>query len=449
MYRLRTAVLSLLTLVLGASMALAQEPAPTSGVVDRVVAVVGDSIILRTDLEEEVFRIVASTGQPLPEDPTVVQRLYEQALEARINELLLLQAAQRDSVVADDAMITQSLEQELARRRQAIGGERAFQAALREQGMTLNEFRDDMKAQLERQFIIEMYISQLQRERQPPPVTDAEAKEHFDANREQIARRPATLTFEQVIVQPQPTDSARAAARAEAEEILEKLRKGEKFEDMARRHTDEPGGRERAGDLGWFRRGQMVQEFERVAFSLPPGSISNVVETSFGYHIIKVEKARGGERQARHILIRPEMTQEDYQRTQEIAREVAERMRAGEPIDSLVAEYGDASLQSPGSLLGPRVGPIRRDRLSELPGPYATALSGAEEGVILEPFRLTGVGEGNHWVVAKVTEVTDESDYTWDDPEVRSRIREQLERQKLMDEIIGDLRGRTYIDIRR
>ncbi len=448
MIRYRIAALALAALPLAASNLPAQEPAPTSGIVDQVVAVVGDSIILRTDLDEEVFRIIASTGQRIPDDPETIERLYREALDAKISELLILQAARRDSVAADEERISQRVEQELAQRRQALGGERAFAEALRQQGMTLVEFRNDLEAQVRRQYLIEAYLQTIQRDRRPPPVTEAEARRFFEENRNQMARRPASLSIEQVVVRPQPTDSARAAARAEAEEILAQLRKGADFIEMARRHTDEPGGRERGGDLGWFRRGQMVQEFERVAFALPPGSISGVVETGFGFHIIKVEKARGAERQARHILIRPEMTEADYQRTEAIAHDVAERLRAGESIDSLVSKYGDPDLQSPGSLLAPTVGPIRVDQLGQLPGPYATVLANVQEGQVLEPFRLIGVGEGRHWVVVRVTDRTEEGEYSWEDPELRSRIREQLERQKLMEEVIRELRSRTYVDIR-
>ncbi|MFS8638972.1 MAG: peptidylprolyl isomerase, partial [Gemmatimonadota bacterium] len=433
MNRLRTAVLTLVVLSFGAPLR-AQAPVPAGTVVDRVVAVVGDSVILKTDLDERVFRLLAARGQTMPEDPAVLDRLYREALEGAINELLVIQAAARDSITVEDSEVTRLVDREIARQRQALGGELAFTQAIRETGMTLNEYREELAVQIRRQRMIDAYISSLQRERRPPPVTEAEAREFFESQRQNLGQRPATISFEQVVVRPRPTEAAREAARAEAEEILAQLRKGADFQEMARRYTDEPGGRERAGDLGWFRMGQMVPEFERAAFSLPPGAISNVVETSFGFHIIKVERVKGGERHARHILIIPEMTEEDYARTQEIAREVAQRMREGEPIDSLVARYGDPALQAPNSLLAPRVGPLLRDGLADLPGPYANALANVEEGQVLEPFRLTGVGEGKHWVVVRVTELTEAGEYSWDDPELRSRVREQLERQKLMEE---------------
>lgn len=447
MNRLRIAALTLLALPLGALPLRAQAPAPTE-VVDQVVAVVGDSVVLKTDLDETVFRLLAAQGQSIPEDPAALERLYREALQRKVDELLVVQAAARDSITVDDAEVTRLVDREIARQRQALGGELAFTRAIRQTGMTVNEYRDELATQVRRQRMIDTYLQSLLRERRPPPVTEAEARAHFDAQRANLGPRPATLSFEQVVVRPRPTDAAREAALAEAEEVLAQIRAGADFQEMARRHTDEPGGRERAGDLGWFRMGQMVPEFERVAFSLPPGMVSNVVETSFGFHIIKVERVKGGERQARHILFIPEMTQEDYARTQEVAREVAERMRAGEPIDSLVAQYGDPALQSPNSLLAPRVGPIRRDGLADLPGPYATALADVQEGQVLEPFRLVGVGEGNHWVVARVTELTESGEYSWDDPDLRSQVRQQLEQQKLMEELIRELRTRTYVEVR-
>lgn len=447
--KLPTFPLSLVPLLAIAPALRAQTPAPTAQVVDRVVAVVGDSVVLKTDLDEEVFRIVASRGGEFPEDPVVVERLYSQALESKIDELVLLQAAARDSIAVEQAAIDGQVESELGRQRQAMGGERALEQALGQQGLTIESYRQELARQIRRQAIIEMFAQQIQQNRNPPPVTESEAREYFESQREQLGTRPATLSFEQVIVRPRPSDSAVAAARAEAEEVLQKLRAGEDFVELARQYTDEPGGRERGGDLGWFRSGQMVPEFERVAFALPPGAVSGIVETSFGLHIIKVEKVRGAERQARHILIQPEMVPEDIAATDSIARRVAERLRAGASIDSLYAEFGDPAVQSPGTLLALRVGPIRRDRLSELPAPYATALADVRNvGQIIEPFRLSGVAEGNHWAVVRITELTQAGEYDWDDPDLRSRVRSQLERQMLMDEVLEELRSRTFIDIR-
>ncbi|HEX7050505.1 MAG TPA: peptidylprolyl isomerase [Longimicrobiales bacterium] len=420
---------------------------PAGQVVDRVVAVVGDSVVLQTDLAEEVLRMVAASGRPMPTDPETLDALYQRALEARINELLLLQAAIRDSITVSDEEVDQMVDDQISRQSQAFGGEGALEAALREQrGLTLAEYRAELANLIRRQGMVDRYKSQLQTTRKPPPVTEAEAREYFETHRAEFAEQPATISFEQVVVPPRASDSARAAARAEAEDLLRRLREGEEFERLAKRYSDDPGTRERGGDLGWFRPERMVPAFARVAFALPPGAISNVVETMFGFHIIKVEKVKGPERQARHILITPEMTPEDVERAAATAREVAEKMRAGTPLDTLVAEYGNPFLQGGGGPLPPRVGPIPIDQLE---GPYATALADPKEGAVLDPFLLPDQNGGpGQWVVIRITEFNESGEYSWDDPQLRAMVRSAIERQRLVEEVLRELRERTYVDLR-
>lgn len=443
---MRTASFLIVALMLGAASVHAQQPAPVGQLVDGIVAIVGDSAVLRSDLEEEALRIAASSGRALPDDPRELSQLYERALEARINELLLIQAAARDTLVeVTDEEIRNAVERQIADQRRALGGDVALSRALAESGLTLTQYREMLTEQFRRQAMIDRYLSVVRSTRRPPPVTDAEARAFFEAQKDQLGERPATLTFEQVVIAPRPSDSARAAALAEAEEVLRKLREGEDFEKLARLHSDDPGTKNRGGDLGWFRQGDMVPEFSDVAFALRPGMTSGIVETMFGFHIIRVDKVKGAERQARHILIQPEMTPADVERTREVAEQVAEKLRAGASIDSLVSAYGNPSLQGGGGPLPPRVGPVPRDGL---PGPYAVALAEVQKGQVIGPFRLTQDNAPANWVVARITDVTEAGTYSWSDPELRARVREQLESQKLMEELIQELRESTLVEIR-
>src|SRR5690606_40613438 len=143
-------------------------------------------------------------------------------------------------------------------------------------------------------------------------------------------------------VAPRASDSARAVARERALEILDELRRGGDFEALARRHSDDPGTKDQGGNLGWFRRGDMVPAFDSAAFSLPPGQLSGVVETNYGFHIIRVDRVRGSERQARAILIRPALTDAAIARAPELAAPGAERARAGAATEEPATRVGHA-----------------------------------------------------------------------------------------------------------
>jgi peptidyl-prolyl cis-trans isomerase SurA len=224
-----------------------------------------------------------------------------------------------------------------------------------------------------------------------------------------------------------------------AESILVQLRRGADFETLARRYSDDPGTKERGGDLGWFRRGQMVQAFERVAFALRPGEISGVVETPFGFHIIKLDRVQPAEVKAFHILIAPVIDSANALQAAHRADSVAVALRAGASFDSLARLYSDTTEQT-------QLGPVERSRL---PPAYAAAFDSASLGQIVGPF-ATDPDEPlrSKYVVAFLTDAQPARDYTFDDPEVRDRLRQDVANQKAVQDLIGILRGQTHIELR-
>ncbi|NIP82238.1 MAG: hypothetical protein GWM90_24670, partial [Gemmatimonadetes bacterium] len=194
-------------------------------------------------------------GEPVPTDSAALEALKRQELETLINELILLQAAARDSIVAGEGEVEAQVEAAIADQERRFGSRSAFEQALSNEGMTVEQYRQMIAQGVRRSGIRQQYVALLQRDRRPPPVSDDEIREFFEERRAELGRRPATIEFEQVVVTPEPSDSARERALEEAREILEQLQEGEDFETLARRHSDDPGTRQQGGELGWFRRG--------------------------------------------------------------------------------------------------------------------------------------------------------------------------------------------------
>jgi hypothetical protein len=140
-------------------------------------------------------------------------------------------------------------------------------------------------------------------------ATDAEIDAYLKAHlEEQVHARHILIPAgkpESPDPNPTPSESDKAQARAKAEQVLKRARAGEDFAALAKQFSSDPGSKDKGGDLGWFAAGQMVPEFDKAAFALQPGQISDIVESQFGFHIIKVEERRMGEKdrnQARETI---------------------------------------------------------------------------------------------------------------------------------------------------
>lgn len=417
----------------------AQGVTPAGGgaeLVDRVVAVVGDTVLLLSDVQAELQNLEAS-GQQLPEDAAGRDRITQQVLESRINDLILLEAAQDAGVTVSDQEVQSLVENDLrAVRRRFNDSEIALQQALAQSGITLEQYRQQLTEQHRTQQMIEGFMGLRLRSRARPLVSEDQIREFFETQRANLGTRPATVSLRQVIIAPKPSDSARAAARQEAEQVARELGEGGDFEVLARRFSDDSGTREHGGDLGWFRAGRMVPAFERVAFALRPGQTSGIVETDFGFHIIRVDRVRGPERQARHILIRPELTEADAAVARTRADSVMAAVREGANLSALARQYGTPTEEAE----------IERMPMDRLPPAYATPLAEVSAGELVGPIEIEGP-LGSSWAVVRVVNRTESGAYTLDD--VREQIRQRLQEQVMVEQLVDELRREIYVAVLR
>ena len=433
----RTVILGVALAAVNGAPARAQLVDPQDNVVDRVVAIVGDSTILLTQVQEEAQRLQLQ-GVQVPDNPAEVEQFLRGILDTWVNRVLVLQAAAKDSLIeVDEAQIDERVNQEIDQRTQQFGSSPAFQEALQAEGLTLAAYREMIRSQIRQEQIQQMFMQLRLRNAAPVEVTEEEMLQAFQDARSQMGQRPRLLTFEQVVVAPSPSEEAKALARAKADSLLAEINAGADFEALATEHSDDRGSAALGGDLGWFRRGAMVRSFEDAAFGLFDGQVSDVVETEFGFHIIKIERSRAGERSGRHILIVPSVGEADVQRSREEALEVKALAESGSDMHDLWERYSDP--EAPDSLTVPF------EDLSRLPLGYATSLQSARAGAVYGPIEYQNAREETRIAVIRVREVREAGAYTFE--EVRPQLAQSLQQNKQLQQVIDELREGAYVEI--
>ncbi|MDH3498419.1 MAG: peptidylprolyl isomerase [Gemmatimonadota bacterium] len=410
--------------------------------VDRIAAIVGDTPIPLSRVDEELNLYLGElqrAGRPLPQDSAEMRTLRRELIDRLIDDELLVQQARRDTMVkVTDAQVQSATDAAVRQTRGQFQSDFEFRRQLQLAGLgTPEEYRRYVSEQVRRDLVKQAFIQQKRERgdiRQLPP-TDDEMRTYFEASKAQWPKRPATVSFRAIVIRPEATPAAKAEARRRADSVLVALRAGADFATAARRFSDDPGSRDDGGDLGWFRRGRMVREFEAAAFRLRPGQISNVVESPFGFHLIQVERVEPAEVKARHILFAPKLSDANLAAAQARADSVVRALQAGLPLDSLLRGYHDPLEQS----LFEDVVP------ADLPEPLQQAVQGALPGDVLGPVQINEADRAR-FLALRFDGARPEGEYTFE--ELRDRIRARLAEDSGVRRYLQELRSATYIDIR-
>ena len=410
-------------------------------VLDLVVGVVGDHPILWSDV---LLGIGARLrGQPIPPDTAEQLKLAQEVLGDIVDQEVLVQRAQRDTAIhVAETDVNGQVDGAMKRIRDQFRTEGEFRDALRKEGLgTPEDYRKKLVDDAKRAQFQKELIQKLRRDGKllPGLVNEAEVTAAYQKTRAQLPKRPATVGFHQIVFAPRAGDKARAVAFARLDSIAGELAKDlTRFESVAKSVSQDPGSREQGGDLGWNRRGQMVPAFDRVMFALPPNTLSPIVETPFGFHLIKVERVLPAEVKARHILIRPVVDSVDVARARHAADSIAGVWRRGGSYDSLSLAWHDPR-EERGSAT-----PFVRD---SLPEPYQKAMADAKTGDVVGPFTIVDTRTSlPKFVLVQVLSLTTEGEFTRE--EYKEKMREQLAEEKSYRRLIDQLKKESFVSTR-
>jgi len=248
---------------------------------DDVVARVNGTPIYRKSVREVVQGSLAvQDKQP---DAAAVSKLAADALDSIISFELLYQESQTRGITVDD----KAVDEELARTKSAFPDSHAFEAALKTKGLTLVDLRRDTRKTMAVNRLLEGQVWKDVR------VGAPQIKEFYEQNKPEFKHPPQIRASHVLIRIPEHAATAeRQAAKKRAGDILDKIKAGADFAQAARDYSDDQGSKSLGGDLGFFAQGEMVEAFEKEVFKLAPGQVSGLVETPYGFHIIKVTSRR-------------------------------------------------------------------------------------------------------------------------------------------------------------
>ena len=278
---LRWPILGLVTM--GASaLVSAQDTPPASSDPQNFPDVVAQVNATEISKPELLRRAEALKAQLPPSEAG--EGFYQRVLDDMVNSELLYQAVETNGLAPTDAEVDAELESQ----KQRFGGEAAFDSALKQQGLSVDDFKLDLKKELGVQRLVERdFMPQL-------TVTDEAKKTFYDENKDSMLQ-PVEFKAAHILisVDESATPEKRAELRKKAESIRNMVEMGQDFADLAARNSGDPGSKNNGGELGWMSEGQTVPPFEAAMKSLEPGELSELVETRFGYHIIKLQERRG------------------------------------------------------------------------------------------------------------------------------------------------------------
>lgn len=270
-------------------------------VLDNVIAIVGDEIILKSELEETKLQY-QQEGLRLDEDADCF------VIGSLLSEKVFLHQAKLDTIEVNDAMIEGELNRRIAMFTQQIGSEEALEDYF---GKSVREIKDDFREPMQNQMIIQEVQNMVTMD---VNVTPSDVQEYFNSIPEDSLPLLNTMVeFAQIVVFPRDNPKEVEKVKKRLRGFIQEVREGEDFATLAVLYSDDPGSASKGGDLGMVPRGTMVAAFDEVAFQLSNGELSGVFETEFGYHVMQMVERRGEQYQARHILLKPRVTSSDMQ----------------------------------------------------------------------------------------------------------------------------------------
>jgi peptidyl-prolyl cis-trans isomerase SurA len=304
---------------------------------DKIVCTVGGETILLSEVEDQFSYMKSQKGETIPPEARCL------IMDNLMLNALLINQSKVDSVLVSD----EEVETELTTRIDQILGQMNNDVVQFETyyGQTVAEvkeqFRDDLRAKKQAERMKAKITEGI-------TVTPSEVKAFFNnIPKDSLPYFNSEVEISEIVMVPKVNELQKKLAKDKLLDIKSRIQKGENFATLAEKYSDDPSSGKLGGDLGWAKRGTFVPAFEATAYKLEAHELSEIVESEFGFHLIELLDRRGNTIHTRHILIKPEITQEDLDKTKSKLDSVRTQLAAGKlSFSRAVKDFSDKSAQS-------------------------------------------------------------------------------------------------------
>ena len=303
--------------------------------IDGIAAIVGENIILKSDVSQVVGMTALQRGLDVSKDRAVLEKLQGDVLGSLIDQKVILEMAKLDSIEVAEKDVERALEQQIETFIMRAGTEKMAETML---GQSLNDFRREYWYDMRDRLITEQYQQQLI---MSVNINRENVVNFFTSYKDSLPIFPVTMKIRHLLIRIKPSEKSRSDAEKKINTVRERILSGESFSALAEIYSADPGSKNNGGSLGYIRRNQMVKEFETIAFTQKINMLSEPVETSFGFHILETTEKSGEKIKVRHILISPAITEEDETNTYNYAMMLRDSSKSLASFKKLVTKYSD------------------------------------------------------------------------------------------------------------
>ena len=401
---------------------------------DRILAVVGNEIILESDLQYQLS-LYARQNKLTQIPPALAQEIFN----SLITDKIILAKAQQDSIEVSDEEVTKELDNRIKSLIEQVGSQSRLEEIY---AMSIVKIRMLLKEDLKKRMMTE----RLKRQKFGSGVksTDREVREFYKTYRDSLPRATEEFEIAHIYIERKVSDAEKNWAKDKAKQILDSVKKGVDFSELAKRNSDDSLSAIQGGNLGYVKKGSFVKPFEEAALVLLPGEVSDLVETQFGYHIIKLIDKKGDGFTTQHILVKfPTFESSDLE-TIKFLTDLKGKIQSGQiTFEDAAKEY---SKDESTKLKGGYIGPIGTEQLDSA---VIERINSVSMGGITDPVRITTNGTDFGYEIIKVISRTPEHELTIEgDYEKIKRLADQFKEGKELDKWINDMRETIYIDTR-